>query len=157
MNKLMFGICFLFMATTANAEYWVCQDGDNLKKVQGDCMTLGLCSGFNNQGLNLSCIEATKQEYDDAGLSGKKLDKSVVTGNRIVDMTQAEKDAIAQAEADALAQAESARLLALDDSITNVDVTGTKLQKIETAIDNIGSLNDAKKFLKRLVRYIAIR
>lgn len=149
-----FLILFLFITSTAHAEMWVCEEAQKLRRLEGDGFKLGL-TGKNNSNILPNCIEATRQEYADAGLSGKKLDKSVVTGNRIVDMTQAEKDAIAQAEADALAQAEAARLLALDDSITSVDVTGTKLQKVETAINNIGNLNDAKNFLKRLVRYIA--
>lgn len=144
------------LTTTASAELWVCQDGDYLRRREGDGKNLGIC-GEDNKNVLVNCIEATKQEYDNAGIAGKKLDKSVVTGIRVVDMTQAEKDAIALAESTAQAQAEAARLTSLDDSITAVDMTGVKLQKVEKAIDKIGNLNDAKIFLKRLVRYIAVQ
>ena|SRR3990167_4307697 len=149
-------ILILFIASTASAENWICQKPDGLNRINGDGVTLGIC-GTNNQNINPGCIEATEQEYIDAGIAYKKLDISITAGSRIVDMTQAEKDIILQAEADAKAQAEAAQLTLMDNAITDVDITGIKLQKVETAIDNIGTLNDAKKFLKRLVRYIASR
>jgi len=148
-------VLFLFIAVPASAENWICQKPDGLSRINGDGVTLGICAK-NNQNINPDCIEATGQEYTDAGLTYKKLDKSIVTGNRVVDMTQAEIDAIVLAQATAQAQAEAAQLLVVDDLVTNTDMTGIKLQKVETAIDNIGNLNDAKKFLKRIVRFIAI-
>lgn len=55
----------------------------------------------------------------------------------------------------AQAQAEIDRLIALDDALANTDITGVKLQRIETYINNIGSYDDLKKVLIRIVRYIA--
>ena len=154
MREIKLIILFLIFASPVSAENWICQTPDGLNRVNGDGVTLGIC-GTNNQNIVPACIEATKQEWDDSALPNKKLDKSVITGSRIVDMTQAEKDAILQTEADAKGQAEAAQLTLIDNTIIDVDMVGVKLQKVETAIDNIGTLNDAKKFLKRLVRYIA--
>ena len=147
-------ILFLLFASPASAENWICQKPDGLNRINGDGVRLGICEK-NNQNINPNCIEATEQEYIDAGMAYKKLDKSIVTGSRIVDMTPTEIDTIVLAQAQAQAQAEAEHLLAVDDLVTNTDMTGVKLQKVETAIDNIGNLNDAKKFLKRLVRFIA--
>lgn len=68
-------------------------------------------------------------------------------------MTQLEKDTLLAEEALALIEAENARILGLDDKI-QVGLDGITITKIDTAIDNIGNLNDAKVFLKKLCRYI---
>src|SRR3990167_7361161 len=113
MREIKLIILFLLLAVPASAENWICQKPDGLTRINGDGVTLGIC-GTNNQNISPDCIEATKQEYDDAGMPYKKLDKSIVTGNRIVDMTQTEKDIILQAETDAKAQAEATRLTSMD-------------------------------------------
>jgi len=76
-----------------------------------------------------------------------------VVAGVVSEMTQAQKDAVDQAEADALAAADLASIQALDDRIDNVDMD-VILTKADNAIDNIGSLADAKVFLKKLCRYI---
>lgn len=78
-----------------------------------------------------------------------------VSGVEVVDMTQAEMEALDLEEEQALQAAETARLTALDDDI--VATRNITLTKVEQAIDNIGNLNDAKVFLKRLCRFIATR
>jgi len=93
-------ILILFIASTASAENWICQTPDGLNRINGDGVALGIC-GTNNQNINPDCIEATGQEYIDAGIAYKKFDKSIVTGSRIVDMTKAETDAIEQPKKDA--------------------------------------------------------
>ena len=78
----------------------------------------------------------------------------LVKNGKVVQMTQAEKDAYNVLKAQQVADAENQRLSALDDSLTAS--LSVRLTKVETMIDNIGSLADAKTFLKRLVRFMAI-
>lgn len=76
-----------------------------------------------------------------------KVDAGVVR-----EMTQAEKDTLDAAEAQAVIDAENARVLDLDNKIDNLGIM--ILTKIDNKIDAIGSLADAKAFLKKLCRYI---
>ena len=78
----------------------------------------------------------------------------LVKNGKVVQMTQAEKDAYNVLKTQQAADAENQRLSALDDSLTAS--LSVRLTKVETMIDNIGSLADAKTFLKRLVRFMAI-
>jgi len=88
-------LLFLLIPTLAHAEMFVCFDAqDNfMDKRQGDCLMLGICSGYNNTGLNPDCIEATQEEYDIASRF-TEFDPNVVTGSRVVAMQQSEIDAI---------------------------------------------------------------
>lgn len=100
----------LFLTTQVYAEQWVCFDSVTKrvnKVVEGDGMRLGIC-GLNNSNIDPNCILATAQEYDLAKQAYKKVDKSVISGSRVIDLTQAEKDAILQAEADAQKNAQIA-------------------------------------------------
>lgn len=69
-------------------------------------------------------------------------------------MTQVEQDAYEQAKAQAIIDQENQRISGLDDLIQNTGLQGITLTRIDVAIDNIGSLQDAKTFLKKLCRYI---
>jgi hypothetical protein len=148
---LLIATIFLFISSSAFAEKWVCEKATKTVRTQGDGFKLGIC-GKNNTNINPKCILATDEEYN---LSGqfKKIDKSIVSGPRVIDMTQAEIDAIVAAQAAASAAQAAARLQAKDDSLVE-DRSALVLTKADNAIDNIGSLADAKVFLKRLVRYI---
>lgn len=93
-------LLFLLIPTIAHAEMFVCFDAQQnfMDKRQGDCLTMGLCSDYNNQGLNPNCIIATDEEYNTA-LRFTEFDPNVVTGSRVVPMQQAEIDAILADEA----------------------------------------------------------
>ncbi len=156
MKKLLF--CFLLLvAGPASAEMWICYDVNMVptKAVIGDCRALGLCSGFNNEGLLPNCFEATKEELSLAKQAFKKVDKAMVQGSRIVDMSQPEIDAIVTAQAQAVSDAETARVGAIDDAMAAAKVADKTMAKVDAAIDNIATLADAKVFLKKLVRYLA--
>ena len=93
-------LIFSFLTSPGFAENWICQTPDGLNRMNGDGVRLGICEN-NNKNITPGCIEATEQEYTDAGIAYKKIDKSIVTGSRIVDMTKAETDAIEQPKMDA--------------------------------------------------------
>lgn len=76
-----------------------------------------------------------------------------VDSGQVVEMNQPEKNAIDAAEAQAAVDAENARITSLDDKM-DIDLSGMTLTKADNAIDNMGSLADAKTFLKKLCRYI---
>lgn len=78
----------------------------------------------------------------------------IVDAGVVREMTQAEKDQLDAWEAQKVIDAENARLVAMDDRIESSILSGITLTKIDNAIDNIGSLEDAKVFLKKLCRYI---
>ena len=78
----------------------------------------------------------------------------IVDSGSVREMTQQEKDqwdAYKQQQAE---QAETDRLNALDGLIESGVLQGIALAKVDNAIDNIGSLNDAKAFLKKLCRFV---
>jgi len=127
------------MCSTVLAGDYVCHDNGAI---------IGKHSSVDGADL-VGCIKITRSEYEDITRFHKIVDEAVV------EMTQDEKDAILQAEADAIALAEASRVTGIDDKMADYDMSGVKLTRVENAIDNIGNLNDAKKFLKRLVRYIA--
>jgi len=77
-----------------------------------------------------------------------------ISGTSVVEMTQSEKDAVDQAIADAQKQAETDRINKLEDKLQAIQTGDFPLTKIDNAIDNIQDLNDAKAFLKKLVRGI---
>lgn len=76
-----------------------------------------------------------------------------VENGEVVLMTQAEQDALLAEETQAIIDQENARILDLD-NLMQTDLSSITLAKVDTAIDNIGNLNDAKVFLKKLCRYI---
>ena len=157
MKKL---ILFLLIPSIAFAEPFVCYDAISkriIKRVGGDCKTLGLCTGPNYDGLLSNCIVATQEEYNKAGEKYVKFDGNVVSGSRIVDMDATEKNLLDAEEAQTAADAEAARLAALDTKISNAKVSDAVLTKIDTAIDNIATLADAKVFLKKLARYLVAK
>ena len=154
MKKIIFLICIALLLTSKTfAENWVCQDSGKLVLLQGDCFKMGLCSGFNNTGILPNCIEATESEWLNAKLPNKKLNDSALIGLRIEDMSQAEIDLRDQTFENERNQEQAVRLQFIDNKLDNVDMNIT-LTKIDNRIDSIGNLNDAKIFLKRLVRAI---
>ena len=78
----------------------------------------------------------------------------VVDSGAVREMTQQEKDALTAYEQAQAEQAETDRINALDDLIDSGEIPSMVLTKIDNAIDNIGSLADAKAFLKKQCRYI---
>lgn len=99
-NKIIL-IIFLLITTNVFAGDYVCFDQDGT--ITGKYKSV--------DGSNLSgCLRITREVYE-ALTQWKK-----VSGGQVVDMTQAEIDAILQAEADAQAQAETT-------AVNNLDVT----------------------------------
>jgi len=72
-----------------------------------------------------------------------------VSGSSLKEMNPSEKNQVDSEET----QAEFDRINSLDDGLV-LDRSSIKLTKVDNAIDNIGNLNDAKNFLKKLCRYI---
>lgn len=124
MKKIILMLCFwcTFLAT-AYAENWVCFDPQTktiTKTVQGDCKLLGLCSGFNNEGLEQNCFEASKEDFEKSKDSFVKIDPAVVTGDRVIELSPEEKETIIAEQ-----QAE-------------IDYANSKRQKLIDKLKNLG-------------------
>ena len=163
MRKLIVLLATLLVPTISHAEHWICYESktvgavtynDISRYITGDCLTLGLCSGFDNTGLQSQCFEAVNNEFDLVSLANKKVDPLAAAGSRIVDLTQAELDAIAAAEAQAIANAKATTISTLDNKVDGVKLNDMTLTKVDAKIDAINNLADAKAFLKLLVRAI---
>ena len=89
----------------------------------------------------------------DISAAGTKIKFWKVSAGAVVLMTQQEQSAVLQAEADAAQAIEDSRIAALDDKM-DLNLSAILLTKADNAIDNIGSLSDAKTFLKKLCRFI---
>lgn len=126
MKKIIIGLCFIFVCGIANAELWVCQQGQTLRSFDGDGYAKGICEK-NNQNIISQCIEATKQQYAEAKLQYKKLENGDV-----VDWTQVEIDVYFQAQSDTQRQA---LLDAIDKyEISKVDLITALVQVINVRI-----------------------
>ena len=79
----------------------------------------------------------------------------IVDSGAVREMTQAEKDTYNSAKAQAVIDVENSRLSALDDKISGTKIADFSMNKVDTVIDAIANLSDAKQFLKRLCRYVA--
>ena len=157
MDRIITTLLFIVLtAGVASAEPWICFDEVSkqiTKKAWGDGTKLGI-AGDNNSNIIAGCILATKEEYDTVGQGNMKVDDSLSIGDRVVDMTQVEVNTKQQAKEDAY---EQSRLSIYSDKDTEIvrDRSSINLTKVDSAIDKIGDLNDAKVFLKKLARYIA--
>ncbi len=123
-------IIFLLLATTAHAEKFVCYD-DVTKHItqtaRGDCLNLGICSGFNNIGMLNNCFLATTLEFDEARQSHKKVDTAQSAGGRVIDWTQVEIDAETASSVAALTTSVRSRALVNADDFT---ITGVELRAL---------------------------
>lgn len=155
MVKIFLAIFILVFCNQAEAARWVIFD-EVTKQVKRTAIG-GVKVGCANDGyviIQSNCIWATTQEFDDAQQPNKKVDKSIIMGSRVIDMTQAEIDAIVQAKADAQAQAELQRLADIDSDFDLIDINDISLPLTDAEIDSLGAPQDVKTFLKKLVRYI---
>ena len=78
-----------------------------------------------------------------------------VVAEEVLDMSQAEIDALDAELAQATEDSESARIGSLDTKMSKIKIADFTMTKVDTAIDNISNLAEAKVFFKRLVRVIA--
>lgn len=140
LNKTV--LIFFLLTSTAYAGDFVCWDNnDNVVSLHKSVDSLDYVN-------RTDCKKITRSQLESINT---RLYKH--SSGDIVAKSQAELDVEALAEATAQAQAEATRLSNLDnDLIKNRNIT---LTKVDNVIDNIGNLQDAKVFLKRLVRYIA--
>lgn len=116
-------------ASTAFAEKFVCFDETTkhiTKTADGDCYSLGICSGFNKTGMDQNCISVDNEEYNTAKQQYKKYDPNIVTGNRFVDWDQAEIDA--KVADDQLVTENNLKLQIESLDISNVDLWTAFLQ-----------------------------
>ena len=107
-------LLFLLMTTSCFAELWVNYDVSTnkiLNKYVGDGYKYGIC-GFNNTNI----AEGWLLEPDLSGLSGIPVKYLKQSGGAVVEMTQAEKDAV---DAEELAEANQA----IATSIDNLDIS----------------------------------
>ena len=77
----------------------------------------------------------------------------IVDNGILRQMTQGEKDQLDLWEQNQVKQTETNRINDLDTEATS-DLSSVVLTKMDNAIGNIGSLDDAKAFLKELCRFI---
>jgi len=116
MKRTILTILFCLTTTVAYAEPWVCFD-DTTKHVTrtygGDGFKAGIC-GKNNSNIIPTCILATASEFAKAKTAYQKVDVSIVTGDRVIPLTQAEIDAILQSESDAQKASETATVNSFD-------------------------------------------
>ena len=155
MNKLLMILIILLTQTLCFAEKFICYDATSKQitsKLQGDCKTFGLCSSDNNIGLQSNCIFANDIEWNSTG-KYMKVDTSMID-NRIVSMTQVEKDALDAIAAQAVIDAKNAARTSLDDKLDGTALGDMTLTKIDKKIDAINNLTQATSFLKLLVRAI---
>jgi len=96
MKKILILLILCLVTSIANAEPWVCFDPTTKRVTRmfiGDGLKLGI-SGQNNTGIIPTCILATDLEYKYATKPYMMVDKSIVTGSRVVSLTPVEIDAI---------------------------------------------------------------
>ena len=159
--RILFLILIFSITTVSFAEDYACYDTTsniiNEKYLSVDGAVMGIQMPNNGEMLRTNCLLISRNKILTLDSNTYKYDASIVGTNdqKIRLLNQTEKDAIILAQQQALDQYEASRVTNLDNIISNIDMSGIQLQKVEQAIDNIGSLADAKIFLKKLVRYIS--
>ena len=158
-KKLLLVIFMFLLATEAHAAYWIKYNATtnlNPRCRIGDGVKIGAVASYDTYDQPLvGWLASNEAECADASVRNRKVDQSIVSGSRVVDMTQAEIDAAIAAALQVRAARKALRDAALDDRIASAKKSDANLIKVDQAIDNIGNLNDAKVFLKKLSRYIA--
>lgn len=129
MLRLFILVLSLLICSKSYAENWVCFDSTSKQiksTLHGDGMNLGIC-GLNNSNIRPDCILATEEEYQAAKQSYKKYDPSIISGNRIVDMTQQEKDAFTQSQITVQNQTQSNSIDNLNVSVSDIFISFIKV------------------------------
>lgn len=150
MKKLLIALTILLMPATCSANYWVCYDAitkQDVKRLNGDCTVLGICTGPNHDGLLPNCFSATKEEFDEAGQADKKIENGTV-----VDLTKAEKDAKTAKQQQDKDAAKVTADTSLDNSIVGISVSDVDLPQSDAEIDALKDLDEVKSYLKKLLR-----
>lgn len=88
-------------------------------------------------------------------LSGKVWKYMKVEGTNVIDMTQGEKDQVDSYENSVKESEHLSGVLAVENRFSGLNQSKFPMTKADAVIDNIQNLNDAKTFLKKLVRWIA--
>ncbi len=139
-------ILFLLLASPASAEQWIkCIDTtigsvnfENPQRVEGDCLSLGLCSGANNSGLATNVFEAVGNEWNAAGEANKKCARESTPGFRVLDLSAQE---IADIEAAQESENESALRVGAKEQFDGQHVTALALRcEAKAIIDEINDL-----------------
>jgi len=149
MKTILILITLLLIPSVANAGISVCFDVDNAVKefsLRGN--PLSGCT-YYDAGQNV-----TQVKYDTVRNLLQAVDRRYLKklGNDPVEMSPAEKVAVDDALAASLNAAILARRQQLGTVMANSNTADFSLTQIDTAIDNINNLAEAKAFLKKLVR-----
>jgi hypothetical protein len=155
-KKLFITLSVLLICSTSHAAFWIKHNNSsNPKCVIGDGVKVGAVASYDTYDTPLTgWIRSDITECEDANGSNKKLDLSIVSGSRVVDMTQAELDAIAAVKAQAAIDAENAKQLAFDNDLDGSVVGDATMTKVDARIDAISSFAELKAFLKVMTRHI---
>lgn len=137
MRKILLITTILLMSTKCYAENWVCYNALTnhiTRSVNGDCTSLGICAGPNNQGIIPNCFEATETEYIKSKERFVKFNRLGAVGNRVIDMTAQEIQDILDAEAAAIRQQKL-------DQIENLEVSTSELLRALIDLSVVNEIN----------------
>lgn len=153
MNIRLSFILLLFICSTAFAEPVVKYSGTTYI----DCDSIGDARVWLNDTGDVSSVKAGYLYVLDGcdSLPGVPKYRKIRNG-AVAEMSQAEKNAVDQAEVDVIVTTKANRRAQLDALIESSQISDFSMGKVDIAIDSMNNLNDAKLFLKRLVRAIVV-
>lgn len=108
MKKLFFMLALIFVTTNVYAEKWICYENVTegattydkiVKRVVGDCIKKGICTGPNNTGLNPGCFEAEGSEWADSANEYSEVIITNLNGDRVKSLSQGKINDINSARA----------------------------------------------------------
>ncbi len=103
MRKLIVILATLFIPSICHAEHWICWQSTTIgtvtynavtKRVEGDCLKMGICTGQNNTGISPECFEAKGGEFNLANNQFAVADSNQSAGNRISALSQTDINSI---------------------------------------------------------------
>lgn len=103
MKKLIAVLSILLIPNLCYAEKWICWQSTTIgtvtynaviKRVEGDCLKMGICTGPNNTGILPECFEAKGGEFSLANNQFAVVDANQSASNRISTLSQTDIDAI---------------------------------------------------------------
>ena len=151
MKKIILILALCLLPINAHAERWIqciattvgTVNWENPQRVEGDCLSLGLCSGPNNTGIATNVFEAVGSEWNDAGGAAKKCDRLAPVGSRIINLTAQE---IADIAAALDSQNESALRVSSKEQFNGQTVTGQSLRCMSNIIKD--EINITRKWTR---------
>ena len=150
---ILFSLVFISISTPVFASINVCHTGETITRtsLRGD---IPGCEHINAIGSDTTKYDWTKVLIQTIPRKYLKWDANIIVGSKLVEMSQAEKDAVDALEAQAQADTETARQEAFDNALADSAPSDATMVRVDAYIDAMNDYAKLRTLLKRMTRYM---